>query len=332
MMRRRRRLSLPVLAAAVGIGGLMATPARAEPATAQLESTKAPGAADCPDADKLARAVNDGVGRTAVFPAGPDAPAARLRIGVAFERAARGYAATVKLGGARGGTRKLSNGGPGCDALASAVGVLLTVVLDSDASATGDAAGGAAAAGTGSAAAAARDGGSAGMNANLGFGGGVAEGLVGGWSPTLGLAGTFAYRHWAARVGGLWLPSKTSDTFPGRVEVGLAVARLAFCVTTADDHRSRVTPGLCAQQQIGWMRGSGIDFRTATATDDRLWLATGAAFVASGALERSFGWEVEIGAVRLLRQQRFVVDNFGTAYESDPFAFMTTLSFMTRVW
>ena len=332
-MRRRDPLLRPVLAAAVGLCGLVARPARAEPATALIESTKAPGAADCPDAGRLARAVNDGIGRVAVFPAGPEAPAARLQVSVTFERAARGYAATVKLGGARGGTRKLSGGGPGCDALANAVGVLLTVVLDSDAGAPGDAAApGGGSAPTGSTGSAARDGSGVGMNANVGFGGGVAEGLVGGWSPALGVAGTFAYRHWAARVGGLWLPSKTSDTFPARVEVGLTVARLAFCVTTADDHRSRVTLGLCAQQQIGWMRGRGIDFGAAAPPLDRLWLATGAAFVASGAFERSFGWEVEVGAVRLLQQQRFVVDAFGTAYQSDPFAFMTTLSFMTRVW
>jgi len=331
MMRRRRPLSLPVLAAAVGLGGLLARPARAEPATAQLESTNAAGAADCPDADRLARAVNDGLGRTAIVAARANGPAARVRVGVTFQRAARGYAATVRLDGARGGTRRLSNGGPGCAALANAVGVLLTVVLDNDAAASGDSAAGAAAAGAGTAGGKGVYGGRGGVNADLGFGGGVAEGLIGGWSPTLGFAGTFAFPHWAARLGGLWLPTKSNDYGLGRLDVALAAARLELCLTTTTD-RSRVTLGLCAQQQIGWMHGGGFDFIGGRIDSDRLWLAAGAALVASGSFERSFGWDVEVGAVRLLQQQRFVVDTVGTAYQSDPFAFMTTLTFTTRLW
>jgi hypothetical protein len=331
MRRRRHRLLLSGLAAAAGVlSAGLARHAAAAPATAVIETSNAAGAADCPDAGKLARIVNDGIGRVALVPAGADAAAAPSRVGVVFERAPRGYTATVQIGGARGGTRKLSNGGPGCGALANAVGVLLVVVLDSDTDApAADAGRSDHGAGT---PAAARDGLLAATSANLGFGGGVAEGLVGGWSPTLGLGGTLAYQHGAARLGGVWMPSKTSDTGPGRVEVGLAAAKLALCVTTGNDRLARVTFGLCAQQQLGWMRGRGFDFDAANRSADHLWLAAGAAVVASGAFERAFGWEIEAGAVRLLRQQRFVVDNFGTAFEADPFAFMTTLSFTTRIW
>jgi len=326
-------LPLSALAAlACGLCAFASRPAAAAPATALLDSTKAAGAADCPDAGKLARIVNDGLGRAAVAPAGPGAPSAPLRVGVTFERAARGYAATVEIAGAHGGTRRLSNGGPGCGALANAVGVLLVVVLDSDADADGASArsdrSGAASTRSPSAAPTAA---LARTNADVGFGGGVAEGLVGGWSPTLGVGGTVAYDRWAARLNALWLPSKTSDTGPGRVAVGLAAARLALCVRTGAD-RARLSLGLCAQQQLGWMRGRGYDFEAGDRTADHLWLAAGVAIVASGALERAFGWELEAGAVRLLREQRFVVDNFGTAFQSDPFAFMTTLSFTTRIW
>ena len=330
-----RRCPMPfvsVLAAACGLPALLAGSAIAAPATASIQSTHAAGAADCPDAAQLARQVNDGLGRQALIATGgAGAQAAGSRVDVAFDRAGHGYAATVHVGGAGGGTRKLANAGPGCGALANAVAVLLTVVLDTDVAPQADAndrnASGAGAATSRSGRVAGHDG----LNADLGVGGGVAEGLVGGWSPTLGLAGTLAYRHWALRLGGLWLPSKTSDVGPGRVDVGLAVARAALCATTGTD-RSRVTFGLCAQQQIGWMRGRGVDFDAGNRTADHLWLAAGAAIVASGSFERSFGWEVEAGAVRLLQQQRFVVDNLGTGFQSDPFAFMTTLSFMTRVW
>ena len=54
--------------------------------------------------------------------------------------------------------------------------------------------------------------------------------------------------------------------------------------------------------------------------------------VAGGPLGRSVGWELEASAVRVLRETRFVIGGVGTAFESDPFAFMMTLGFTTRVW
>ena len=320
-MRRAQRLSLALLACAAT--GLLAGRAQGAPATALLESTNGAGAGDCPGAAALAAIVNDGIGRTAAVPAGAT-PAPAMRVAVTFDRAAKGYAATVRIGGASGGTRKLANEGPGCAALANAVAVLLVVVLDTDDAAAPNPAGGSGAVSTPGAPPAR-------TTAAVGVGGGVAEGLVGGWSPTVDLGGTLAYRHWAARLGGAWTPSKSSDFGPGRVEVGLALARAALCVSTRDD-RSRVALAFCAQQQIGWMRGRGVDYAGGNATADHLWLATGAAIVASGPLAPALGWEVDVGAVYPLREQRFVVDNLGTAYRSEPAAFMTTFSITTRVW
>ena len=320
-MRHAHRLPLALLACTAG---LLAGRAHAAPATALLDSANGAGAGDCPGAAALATLVNDGIGRAAVLPAGAAAPAPPLRVAVTFDRASKGYAATVRIGGASGGTRKLANEGPGCAALANAVAVLLVVVLDTDDAAAPNPAGGSGAVSTPGAPPAR-------TTAAVGVGGGVAEGLVGGWSPTVDLGGTLAYRHWAARLGGAWTPSKSSDFGPGRVEVGLALARAALCVSTRDD-RSRVALAFCAQQQIGWMRGRGIDYGAGNGTADHLWLATGAAIVAGGPLGPSLGWEVDVGAVYPLREQRFVVDNLGTAYRSEPAAFMTTLAITTRVW
>jgi hypothetical protein len=325
----RRRPLLPALAAAAAVSGLLAGAANGAPATARIESTSAPGAADCPDAAALAANVNEGLGRPSLFAAAATASAPPARIAVTFERAPRGYAATVRIGGAHGGTRKLSNQGPGCGALANAVGVLLVLVLDSD-----DDAGGA---GTPSSPAPSPPGAAAptatraAVTADVGVGGGVAEGLVGGWSPALGLGGTLGYRRLSARLGALWLPAKSNEYGPGRVEVGLAAARLALCVTA---HRDRFQVGLelCLQQQVGWMRARGFDYDASNRVADHLWLATGVAIVVNGPLGRALGWEVEAGAVRLLQQEQFLVDNLGTAFRSQPVAFMTTLSFTTRVW
>jgi len=324
----RRRLLLAALLL------LSAGRAWAAPATALLESSSARGAADCPDAESLARTVNDGLGRAALTPAGAAAHAAPLRVAVAFERAGKGYAATVHVGDGRGGTRRLSDAGPGCGPLANAVGVLLVVVLDSSAEALGGEAAPAPSAARSASALASTPSSPASRpatTADVGLGAGVAQGLVGGWSPAVGLAGTLAYHRWAARVGGLWLPTKASDFGPGRVEVGLAIARLALCWSPVGDP-SRVMLGLCAQQQVGWMRGRGLDFDGGNRAADHLWLAAGASLVASGPAGRALGWEVEAGVVRLLQEQRFVVDNLGTAFQSDPFAFMTTLALTTRIW
>jgi hypothetical protein len=318
-------LTLTAIAAA-GVSFAVAAPAHAAPATAALETSSAAGAEDCPKAAALAAAVNDGLGRAALTPAGAGAAEQPVRVLVRFERDGKEYAATVNVGGGRGGTRKLSDGGPGCGTLANAVGVLLVLLLDADAETLADGASGGSSTNSSSAARAA-----AGTTADLAVGGGVAEGLVGGWSPTIGLGGTLAYDRWSARLGGVWLPEKVNEYGPGRIEVGLAYARLALCGSTRVEGSS-VTMGLCAQQQFGWLRGHGFDYAVANRGVNHLWLAAGAAVVARGSFARSFGWEAEAGIVRLLREQRFVVDNLGTGFQSDPWAFTATLAFTTRLW
>ena len=55
-------------------------------------------------------------------------------------------------------------------------------------------------------------------------------------------------------------------------------------------------------------------------------MAAGVAAAASGSLTPALGWDLEVAAVHPLRTERFVVDNLGTAYETAPIAFLTTLS------
>jgi hypothetical protein len=325
---------LPLAAALIACGAL-AGQAYAAGATALLESTKTSGATDCPDAAAMAAMVNDGLGRPVLVTAagtaagGPPVPV----VAVAFARAGKGYVATIDVGSGRGGTRTLADRGPGCGALANAAAVLLVVLLDPGPESLGgappppqnDANTDAAAAAAAAAAIDRR------TTAELGVGAGVAQGLVGGWSPAVGLGGTLAYGRWAARVGAIWFPAQANDYGPGRVEVGLAVARVALCASARAGHTG-LTLALCAQQQVGWMRGRGMDYDGGNGVADHLWLAAGAAALARGPLGRTVGWEVEVGAVRPLRQERFVVDNLGTAFQSDPLAVMTTVSLTTRLW
>jgi hypothetical protein len=324
---------LLIALAAGGVCGAFAGRAQAAPATARLETANAPGAGDCPDAAKLAASVNEGLGRPALATAGAATQSPR-RIAVSFERAGSAYAATVQISGAQGGTRKLSNAGPGCRALADAVGMLLVLVLDSNDDAAA-AAPPAPASGSNtvpeatSASGATRATGSA-LTAAVGAGGGVAEGLVGGWSPAVGLGGTLTSGALSARLGGFWLPAKSHEIGSGRVEIGLAAARLALCATAHRD-RAEVGLGLCVQQQTGWIRGRGVDYDD-NRTVGHSWLATGAAIVVNGPLGRTVGWEIEAGVVRVWQEIRFLVGDFGTAFQTPPAAFMMTLSFTTKVW
>jgi hypothetical protein len=336
-MIRPLQLTVALLAVTITAGVWFARPVQAAGASALLESTSRPGATDCPDAGALAAMVNDGLGRSVlVTAASTAADGPRVRVVVSFARAGKSYAATVNVGDGRGGTRTLADRGPGCGALANAVAVLLVVLLDSGPESLGSVAGSSSPSSP-SSQLAPEDAASSPAAlerrtvADVGVGGGIAQGLVGGWSPAVGLGGTLAYRHWAARVGGVWFPPQANDYGPGRVEVGLAVVRVALCASTRAG-LTRVTLALCAQQQVGWMRGRGMDYEQGNRAADHLWLAAGAAAVARGPLGRAVGWEVEVGAVRPLRQQRFVVDNLGTAFQSDPLAVMTTLSLTTRVW
>ena len=328
-MAERALLAALAVVGGIGLCGPFAGRARAAPATAQLETANAPGADDCPSAAALAASVNEGLGRPALVTAGAPTPAP-ARIAVSFERAGSGYAATVHIGGARGGTRKLTNAGPGCRALADAVGMLLVLVLDSN----DDAAAATASAPESNRGAASSASGASNersqLTAAVGAGGGVAEGLVGGWSPAVGLGGTLMHGPLSARLGGFWVPTKSHELGSGRVEIGLAAARLALCATTQGD-RPQVGLGLCVQQQAGWMHGRGVGYDD-NHTVGTLWLASGVALIANGPLGRAVGWEVEAGMVFPLRQTRFVTGDLGTAFQTPTAAFMTTLSFTTRLW
>jgi hypothetical protein len=166
--------------------------------------------------------------------------------------------------------------------------------------------------------------------AAVGAGAGAAEGLVGGWSPAVGLGGTLTQGPLSIRLGGLWVPAKSHEVGTGRVEVGLATARIAFCATAESD-RSHVGLGLCVQQQIGWLHGRGLGYDV-NHTAGSLWLAGGVALIANGPLGRAVGWELETGMVCPLQERRFVANDVRTAYQTPAAAFMTTLSFTTKVW
>lgn len=115
----------------VGLVLLSARSARADDPAASLEVTRSADAADCPDASALAALVARERGLDSlVTTAGAGAT---LGLEVAFARSSSGYVATVRSTGDRTGTRTIADQGPSCSALAVAVVVTLTVMLDESA-------------------------------------------------------------------------------------------------------------------------------------------------------------------------------------------------------
>ncbi len=115
----------------VGLVLLSARSARADDPATSLEVTRSADAADCPDAFALAALVARERGRDSlVTTAGAGAT---LGLEVAFARSSSGYVATVRSTGDRTGTRTIADQGPSCSALAEAVVVTLTVMLDENA-------------------------------------------------------------------------------------------------------------------------------------------------------------------------------------------------------
>jgi hypothetical protein len=102
--------------------------ARADELSVRLAVKRAPDAADCPDAARLAAAIAR-AGHRAAPSVMADADA-RLRFEVEMARSAEGYAATVRILGARIGVRKIEHTGGTCAPLADALAVTLVVVID----------------------------------------------------------------------------------------------------------------------------------------------------------------------------------------------------------
>ena len=155
-----------------------------------------------------------------------------------------------------------------------------------------------------------------------------------GWSgagrPSLGLGGTLAYQGWAARLGGVWLPSKTSDYGPGRVEVGCHRAARAVRAGVRRPRALDAGPVRAAAGRVDARPRHRLrrqPRRRSTVAGDG-----GASIVARGSVGTiGSAGRSRRGAVRVLGETRFAIGGGGIAFATDPYAFMTTLALTTRV-
>ena len=318
-MRRGSSLRLALLAG-LAVLALLARAAQAAPATGRCETTSGAGAADCPDATQLATIVNDGLGRTrwSLRAASTEAPmriAVRLRphgrraTPPPFASAARAAEPGISRIRARGAPRSRTPSASfwsSCSMSTLRRSRTRPPRRPCSRVRPGE------------------------TTADLGVAGGVAEGLVGGWSPDggtrrhagLSAVGGAPRRRLAAVEVDRLRPGprrgRPGDRAAGavRVEARPPIAGRAGPVRAAAGRVDAGTRRRLRRQPRGQPTVAGGRRR--------------------GRHSGTAGTLARLGdrgrAVRPFREQRFVVGDLGTAYRSEPAAFMTTFAITTPIW
>ena len=274
MVRYHGGVSPSLLGAAVALALLAAagSPAAPPSSLASLEVRRAPETAGCPDAVRLAADLAAITGATDRFVANPGAP---VRVAVMWDRLLDGgFQASLRLDGAREGTRTLTDVGPTCDALGHAVAIALALVLDADTpgaesvkpvsgtepgpppsrspAATSERA-------FRPAAAPASIAGHLALFAGPSWG--QVEQMSGAGRLELGLR----LRRASLVVGAERVLSRTTAVAPGTVEVSLWAGRLSLCALL-DDPSTWVQLDACAVGAVGALHGQGHGYPTSGAT------------------------------------------------------------------
>lgn len=303
--------------------------AAAGPPVADLTLTRAPAAADCPDAEALGAAVRATTGRDDLSLHG-DASIG-LHLAVSIERGPAGYHATLRASGTRSGTRRLDDIGTSCEGLASALTVTLALLVDDEAAAVLAPASvplppppSVVAPSTRASRASTRQAPASQVAPDalaVALGTGAAIGVVGSATPLLELGAEWRSLRASARAGGVWIPGQGTDVVPGRIVVSLVGGYARGCLHLAGEVRHGFA--LCAESVAARLSGEGQGFGT-DRSSDRAWVAWGGGAHVWGALSHALGWEVDLRGWVPLREQRFVVGGLGVVHDPPPFGLVAT--------
>jgi len=322
-------VALRLLAATGSSGVTAAAPA----ALASLDVRRTPEAAGCPDAVALAADLADITGAPDRFVTSPGAP---VRVAVAWDRLPNGgYRADLRVEGARGGTRTLTDAGSTCAALGHAVAVALVLVLDPDpAAAPADGKVTAAAApGPPSPRASAPESGpppAVGTTGHLTLLAGPSWGQVARLSGAARLELGARLRRASVVVGAEGVASRASAIAPGTVEVSLWAGRLSLCAPLTDPSRW-VQIDACALGAVGALHGQGQGFPASNASTLTWWAAGGE--VRAQALFRD-RWVVALaaGVAATLYRYTFSVAEIGAVRGSDRWTGQLLAGVGVKLW
>lgn len=284
----------------------------------ELEVSRKPEAADCPDTALLTRSV----GALGTAPSQPSEP---MRVEVSFEHNQDGYTATIRSFGRKPGLRRLATTGKTCEPLADAVAVALAVLLDlipppenkvetraTDAAPPIDERAPFVLA--------------VGVRAGVGYGE-LGNGVSGVFSALVRLS----RERFQLLGSAFWSTPRDSDFGPGSVELGLWGGGLDACFRLGASSRERLGWSPCAGFRLGSLSGRGVQF-------DRNYEAsqTWTALVAGGSLHvplrRNWGFVAALSAVVPLKQHRFLVAGAGAAFENRPLGLLLEVGPETAIW
>jgi hypothetical protein len=288
-------------------------------------STDAP---DCPDAATLAVSVADIRGvPSLVTTRGADT---RLQFEVEVTRNRSGYAAVIRASGSRSGERRIADIGEDCSGLAQALAVTIAIILDDERDAPADPV-------PTTAEWAPRKTSTAQPPVApprksiwrpyaLGVGTvGVLESVA--FGPSVGLSLDLGQALIGADA--LWLLPRTFDLPPGRVDVSLVAASVYGC-WRAGAIESEPWVGVCAHVSAGSLGGSADGFTT-NKSARRPWIAPGIGTIAGGPLVGSIEWFAQGKLYVPVHEERFVIDNVGTAHTTPPLGALAGLGLAVSI-
>jgi hypothetical protein len=332
---------------AAAFAALLACPSAAAQPLPKLVVRRTPDALDCPDSIALAAAVERQMKRPALEPVAgasldpapapapapesapvpapaptpapgnaPPPSAGPFGIDVQVLRGPEGYTATVLAGGR---FRQITDPGPTCAGLAEGLAITLAILLDSEAEPPAppppepkppepkppepEPA---------------RPPPPRGPRTRLSIHAGVGEtaGLIGPLNVAFG--GDVDLRilpAFSLGAGALWIPTRTIDFAPGRVEVYLVTGFLRACVDVlgaggASD-RARLADSarlaLCLLPAAGAIHGAGFDYVT-TDSATKPWFGVGVGALVEGPIWKRLGWAARINVMIPVTRESFLVD------------------------
>ncbi len=279
------------------------------------------GAAACPDAVALG---------ARVWVLRPESLPEALRVEVRFEREGAGYVATLQTSGRLRATRVLRASGPGCEGLADATAVSLSMLFDLPPEASPEPAVAASPSTARNLPPARRPAPWYAWRAWLAAGGALAWQLP---SKAGGLARVDALAaptpSLLVGVGGALGPSGSVERGGGEVEVGLGFASARACWLAWGEARGP-RAGACALGAVGQLRGRGQGYALDREAR-RAWYALGGGLLASGPLAGPLGWLAEGSALAPLGRESFSIDEIGQVYRTPALGLLTSASLTVQI-
>jgi hypothetical protein len=293
--------------------------ARAQGPVTPIVVHRSPQAAQCPDANAIASAVNRLVGRNAVDPLADG----DVGILVDVTKAEIGYAATVRSSGKAKGLRELRDDTDSCSGLAEALSLTIALIID-----TMDRPTEKVAVERPVQRKQASEEGSASLAAELDLAG-AADLLHSLRLASMGGADVSTRRGHSVGLGWIGTQSYEAVLAPGHVDMSLWAVVLRACGAAVSQPRVKLL--LCGLPAAGSMHASASGYSRNGAVT-RPWLALGGEVAAVGKIAGPLQWALRSGALVTLREETFTIQGLGDAYETPRVGGFIAVGLRVSIW